>query len=299
MLDTVLPPDLDGPDLVALPGGPDADYERVRRIIAFISERWREQPSLEAIAEHVGLSTTHVHHLFRRWAGLTPKAFLQAITLDNAKTLLAASASVLETTYELGLSGPARLHDLFVTHEAMTPGDWKSGGSGLAMAYGFHPSPFGEAIVVATDRGLAGLGFVDGGDRAAALADMRRRWPRADYAEDPAATAPLARRVFDAAAWRPDQPLRVVLIGTDFEVRVWRTLLGIPFGRAATYSDVAARIGSPKAARAVGAAVGRNPISFVVPCHRVLGRSGALTGYHWGLTRKQAILGWEAGRLAG
>jgi AraC family transcriptional regulator of adaptative response/methylated-DNA-[protein]-cysteine methyltransferase len=240
-----------------------------------------------------------VHHLFRRWAGLTPKAFLQAITLDNAKTLLAASASVLETTYELGLSGPARLHDLFVTHEAMTPGDWKSGGSGLRMAYGFHPSPFGEAIVVATDRGLAGLGFVDGGDRAAALADMRRRWPRADYAEDVETTAPLARRVFDAGSWRPDQPLRVVLIGTDFEVRVWRTLLGIPFGRAATYSDVATRIGSPKAARAVGAAVGRNPISFVVPCHRVLGRSGALTGYHWGLTRKQAILGWEAGRLAG
>ncbi len=298
MLDTLRNTLLESTPLDAF-DGPGGDYERVRRIIAFISERWREQPSLEAIAEHVGLSTTHVHHLFRRWAGLTPKAFLQAITLDNAKTLLAASASVLETTYELGLSGPARLHDLFVTHEAMTPGDWKSGGSGLAMAYGFHPSPFGEAIVVATDRGLAGLGFVDGGDRAAALADMRRRWPRADYAEDPEATAPLARRVFDAGAWRPDQPLRVVLIGTDFEVRVWRTLLGIPFGRAATYSDVAARIGSPKAARAVGAAVGRNPISFVVPCHRVLGRSGALTGYHWGLTRKQAILGWEAGRLAG
>jgi AraC family transcriptional regulator, regulatory protein of adaptative response / methylated-DNA-[protein]-cysteine methyltransferase len=277
------------------PEGPSADYERVRRIIAFLSQRWRDQPSLEAVAEHAGLSSTQVHHLFRRWCGLTPKAFLQAITLDRAKALLADSASVLDATYEVGLSGPGRLHDLFVTHEAMTPGDYKTGGAGLVMRYGFHPSPFGEAILVATERGLAGLGFVDGGDRPAALADMRRRWPRAAYREDEAATAPLAARIFDPARWRPDQPLRVVLIGTDFEVRVWRTLLGIPLGRAATYSDVANRIGKPSACRAVGAAVGKNPVSFVVPCHRVLGRSGALTGYHWGLTRKQAILGWEAG----
>jgi AraC family transcriptional regulator of adaptative response/methylated-DNA-[protein]-cysteine methyltransferase len=278
---------------------PAADYERVRRIIAYISERWREQPSLDDIAAHVGLSTTHVHHLFRRWCGLTPKAFLQAITLDNAKALLADAASVLDATYEVGLSGPARLHDLFVTHEAMTPGDYKAGGAGLTMRFGFHPSPFGEAILVATERGLAGLGFVDDGDRAAALADMRRRWPKAEYVENAAATALLARRVFDPLAWAAEQPLRVVLIGTDFEVRVWQTLLRIPFGRATTYSDIASRLGNPSASRAVGAAVGKNPISFVVPCHRVLGRSGALTGYHWGLTRKQAILGWEAGRLAG
>jgi len=278
--------------------GPSADYERVRRIIAFISERWREQPSLEAIADHVGLSTTHVHHLFRRWCGLTPKAFLAAITLDNAKAVLAASASVLDTAYEVGLSGPGRLHDLFVTHEAMTPGDFKAGGAGLTMRYGFHPSSFGEAVLVTTERGLAGLGFVDGGDRAAALADMQRRWPKAAYVEDGDATAPLARRIFDPMSWCAEQPLRVVLIGTDFEVRVWRTLLTIPLGRATTYSDIAARLGKPSASRAVGAAVGKNPISFVVPCHRVLGRSGALTGYHWGLTRKQAILGWEACRLA-
>lgn len=275
-------------------GGPAADYERVRRIIAYISERWRDQPSLEDIAAQVGLSTTHVHHLFRRWCGLTPKAFLQAITLDNAKALLASSASVLDTTYELGLSGPGRLHDLFIVHEAMTPGDFKAGGAGLVMRFGFHPSPFGEAILIATDRGLAGLGFVDDGDRPAALHDMRRRWPKAQYVADQAATAPLARRIFDQACWRADQPLRVVMIGTDFEVRVWQTLLKIPFGRATTYSDIATRIGRPAASRAVGAAVGKNPISFVVPCHRVLGRSGALTGYHWGLTRKQAILGWEA-----
>ena len=278
---------------------PSADYERLRRIIAYISDRWRDQPSLDDIAAHVGLSTTHVHHLFRRWAGLSPKAFLQAITLDNAKALLAQSASVLDATYEVGLSGPARLHDLFVTHEAMTPGHYKAGGAGLTLSYGYHPSPFGEAILVATERGLAGLGFVDGGDRDAALADMRRRWPRAEYVEDHAATAPLARRIFDPERWAAEQPLRVVLIGTDFEVRVWQTLLRIPLGRATTYSDVARRIGRPSASRAVGAAVGKNPISFVVPCHRVLGRSGGLTGYHWGLTRKQAILGWEAGRLAG
>jgi AraC family transcriptional regulator, regulatory protein of adaptative response / methylated-DNA-[protein]-cysteine methyltransferase len=281
-----------------LSDSPAADYERVRRIIAFISERWRDQPSLEAIAEHVGLSTTHVHHLFRRWCGLTPKAFLQAITLDNAKALLADSASVLDATYEVGLSGPGRLHDLFVTHEAMTPGDYKAGGAGLTMRFGFHPSPFGEAILVATERGLAGLGFVESGDRDAALADMRARWPKAEYVEDAAATEALARRIFDPLSWRAEQPLQVVMIGTDFEVRVWRTLLRIPLGRATTYSDIASRIGSPSAARAVGAAVGKNPLSFVVPCHRVLGRSGALTGYHWGLTRKQAILGWEAGRLA-
>src|SRR3954463_2121002 len=190
MLDTLSPITLEprGLDLSDSPGG---DYERVRRIIAFISERWRDQPSLEAIAEHVGLSTTHVHHLFRRWCGLTPKAFLQAITLDNAKALLADAASVLDATYDVGLSGPGRLHDLFVTHEAMTPGDYKSGGAGLTLRFGFHPSPFGEAILVATDRGLAGLGFVDAGDRPAALADMQRRWPRAAYLEDEAATAPL------------------------------------------------------------------------------------------------------------
>jgi AraC family transcriptional regulator of adaptative response/methylated-DNA-[protein]-cysteine methyltransferase len=298
MLDTLRDITIESSHLTA-PDEPQADYERVRRIIAFISERWREQPSLEAIADHVGLSTTHVHHLFRRWAGLSPKAFLQAITLDNAKALLASSASILDATYEVGLSGPARLHDLFVTHEAMTPGDYKVGGASLTMRYGFHPSPFGEAILVATDRGLAGLGFVDDGDREAALADMTRRWPRALYVEDKAATAPLASRIFNPSQWQAEQPLRVVLIGTDFEVRVWQTLLRIPRDRATTYSDIARYIGKPSACRAVGAAVGKNPISFVVPCHRVLGRSGALTGYHWGLTRKQAILGWEAGRSLG
>jgi len=263
-----------------------------------ISERWRAQPEIEQIAHAVGVTPDELHHLFRRWAGLTPKAFLQAITLDNARKLLRDSASVLDASYEVGLSGPGRLHDLFVTHEAMSPGEWKTGGEGLTVYYGFHPALFGTALVMATDRGLCGLAFADPGEEKAAIADMRSRWPRATYVEDSARTAPLCARIFDKKLWREDRPLRVVLIGTDFEVRVWETLLRVPMGRATTYSDIANHIGKPKAPRAVGAAVGKNPISFVVPCHRVIGKSGELTGYHWGLTRKRAMLGWEAGTVA-
>lgn len=273
-----------------------ADYDIVRRAIAFISKHRREQPEVDAIASSVGVTPTELHHLFRRWAGLTPKDFLAALTLDHARELLRDSASVLDASYEVGLSGPGRLHDLFVTHEAVSPGEWKSGGEALVMTYGFHPCPFGIALVVATPRGLAGLAFADSGKERAALNDMKSRWPNARYVEDAAQTAPLARRIFDQKLWRPDRPLRVIMIGTYFEVRVWETLLKIPMERATTYSEIARRIGKPKAARAVGAAVGKNPISFVVPCHRVIGKSGDLTGYHWGLTRKRAILGWEAGR---
>jgi AraC family transcriptional regulator of adaptative response/methylated-DNA-[protein]-cysteine methyltransferase len=274
-----------------------SDYDVVRRAVQFISEQWRKQPEVEAIAHASGVTATELHHLFRRWSGLTPKAFLQAITLDRARTLLRSSASVLDAAYEVGLSGPGRLHDLFVTHEAMSPGEWKAGGEGLTLSYGFHPSPFGIALIIATPRGLAGLAFADPGEQPAVLADMQRRWPKARYVEDAARTAPLAQRIFDPASWRADQPLRVVLIGTDWEVRVWETLLRIPLGQATTYSDIARRVGTAKASRAVGAAVGKNPISFVVPCHRVLGKSGKLTGYHWGITRKCAMLGWEAGRV--
>jgi AraC family transcriptional regulator of adaptative response/methylated-DNA-[protein]-cysteine methyltransferase len=274
------------------------DYDVVRRALRFITEQWRTQPQVEAIAHASGVTPDELHHLFRRWAGLTPMAFLQALTIDHARMLLRDSASVLDASYEVGLSGPGRLHDLFIAHEAMSPGEWKTGGEGLTMHFGFHPSPFGTALVVATERGLAGLGFADGGEEKAALEDMRRRWPRAQLLENSASTAPLARRIFDPGQWSKDQPLRVVMIGTDFEVRVWETLLDIPMGRASTYSDIAKKLGKPKAARAVGAAVGKNPISFVVPCHRVLGKSGDITGYHWGLTRKRAMLGWEAGQVA-
>jgi AraC family transcriptional regulator, regulatory protein of adaptative response / methylated-DNA-[protein]-cysteine methyltransferase len=275
-----------------------ADYAVVRRAIAHIRGNWQAQPEIEIIAEAAGVTATELHHLFRRWAGITPKAFLQALTLDHARRLLRSSASVLDASFEVGLSGPGRLHDLFVTHEAMSPGEWKTGGAGLTVSYGFHPSPFGTALVMATERGLAGLAFADAGEERSALADMRGRWPQASIVENATRTAPLARRIFDTKLWRADRPLRVMLIGTDFEVRVWETLLTIPLGRATTYSDIAAKIRAPKAARAVGAAVGKNPISFVVPCHRVLGKSGDLTGYHWGLTRKRAMLGWEAGRAA-
>ncbi len=283
------------PDLTRLTAAA-ADYDIVRRAIGHIREHWRSQPEIDAIAEAAGVTPTELHHLFRRWAGLTPKAFLQAITLDAARTLLRASASVLDATYEVGLSGPGRLHDLFVTHEAMSPGEWKSGGQGLTIRYGFHPSPFGIALVMASERGLAGLAFADAGEEKAALADMRQRWPNASYVEDTAGTAALARRIFDSKRWRAEEPLRVVLIGTDWEVRVWETLLRIPMGRLTSYSTIANKLCAPKAARAVGAAVGKNPISFVVPCHRVVGSGGALTGYHWGITRKHAMLGWEAGR---
>ena len=284
-------------DLAPL-GSAAADYDVVRRAIAHIKGNWRAQPEIEQIAEAAGVTPTELHHLFRRWAGLTPKAFLQALTLDSARNLLRDSASVLDASYEVGLSGPGRLHDLFVTHESMSPGEWKAGGEGLTIYYGFHPSVFGTALVMATERGLCGLAFADRGEELVTLDDMRSRWPRAKCIEDSARTAPLTARIFDKNQWRGDQPLRVVLIGTDFEVRVWETLLRIPMGKATTYSDIAKTIGRPKAPRAVGAAVGKNPISFVVPCHRALGKSGELTGYHWGLTRKRAMLGWEAGAVA-
>lgn len=297
---------------------PSADYALVRKALRFITEEAKSQPGLEAMADAVNLSSGDLTTLFRRWCGLTPKAFLQAVTLDHARRLLDDGLPLLDAAYEAGLSGPSRLHDLFVTHEAISPGDYKSGGAGLLVRYGFHASPFGLALVMATERGLCGLAFADedvpdlsGLDRAAphaakslapeigrmaALTDMQSRWPRARFLEDAAFTHPLAERIFRSDLWSPAQPLKVFMIGTDFEVRVWETLLGIPMGRATTYGSIAGKIEKPSAARAVGAAVGRNPISFVVPCHRVVGKSGALTGYHWGLTRKRAMLGWEAGK---
>ena len=275
------------------------DYEIVRRVIEKISLDYRDQPSLEDLADEVGETQTGLQKLFTRWAGLSPKAFLQAVTLDHARRLLDSGMPLLETSFELGMSGPGRLHDLFITHEAMSPGDYKTRGAGLVMRYGYHISPFGLALIMVTDRGLAGLAFADPGSERDAFADMSARWPNATYVEDMAATGPYAARIFDPTLWRAEQPLHVVMIGTDFQVRVWEALLKIPMGKARTYSSIAASIGAPSASRAVGAANGANPISFVVPCHRAIGKSGALTGYHWGLTRKRAILGWEAGQVTG
>jgi AraC family transcriptional regulator of adaptative response/methylated-DNA-[protein]-cysteine methyltransferase len=287
-------PDFDSVD-------PGTDYEALQRAVQFLGENWRDQPSLDAIADAMRLPATQAQKLFHRWAGLTPKQFVQAMTLDHARSMLESGACVLDAALDSGLSGPGRLHDLFVVHEAMTPGEYGARGAGVEIAYGFHDSPFGLALVMATSRGLCGIAFAEGHDAAArqtALEDMTRRWPKASYTENSAETAPLASRIFNPELWSEDQPLRVVLIGTDFEVQVWETLLRIPLGRGTTYGTIADHLGKPSAARAVGRAVGANPISFVVPCHRVIGKSGALTGYHWGLTRKRAILGWEWAKTA-
>ena len=271
-----------------------ADYDLVARAIRMISTEHAEQPSLSDLAAALDTTPARLTRLFRDWAGLTPKQFLQAVTLDHARRLLSDGLPLLDASLELGLSGPSRLHDLFVEHEAMSPGEWKRGGDGLEMRWGRHPSPFGTAVVIATERGLAGLAFDDDETGRDGLRDLARRWPGARLVRDQAATAPLAARAF-ARAPDPSEPLRVVLIGTDFQLRVWEALLAVPRGGATTYGAIARTIGRPKAARAVGAAVGANPISFVVPCHRAMAANGALTGYHWGLTRKRAMLGWEAG----
>jgi AraC family transcriptional regulator, regulatory protein of adaptative response / methylated-DNA-[protein]-cysteine methyltransferase len=296
MLDT--PASAPGIKSAARAGG--RDYQAIRAAITFLTEHWTEHPPLEDLAAHLGLSPAHAQKLFKRWCGLSPKEFVQAIAVDRARDLLQGSASLLDAAHEVGLSGASRLHDLFVSHEAMTPGDYKRRGEGLEIGYGFHETAFGDTLVMATPRGVCGVGFVNedaGQSRADALADMTRRWPKAAFVEKPGRTEPLARQMFDRATWSPDNPVRLVLIGTDFEVRVWQTLLRIPMGRAVSYADIARHLGQPTASRAVGSAVGRNPISFVVPCHRVLRGDGALGGYHWGLTRKRALIGWETGQV--
>ena len=282
--------------------GPEADkdYVLVRQAIQYITENWVEQPGLEAIASALAISPGHCQKLFKRWCGLSPKEFQQAITVDHARRMLLGSASVLETAHEVGLSGGGRLHDLFVSHEAMSPGEYKLRGRGLTIEYGFHASPFGRALIMATPRGICGIAFVNEDamqTETEALADMTKRWPHATYQANPARTADLARGAFRPEEWSAVDPFRLVLIGSEFDVKVWQTLLKIPMGKAVSYMDIARHLGQPTASRAVGSAVGRNPISFVVPCHRVLRTDGSLGGYHWGLTRKRALIGWEQGML--
>jgi AraC family transcriptional regulator of adaptative response/methylated-DNA-[protein]-cysteine methyltransferase len=278
---------------------PADDYETVRAAIAYLSETGAEDVDLARFSRSLGMTERQLTALFRRWCGLTPKSFTQAVALNHAKQLLADKESVLSTTYAVGLSSTSRLHDLFVTYEAMPPGAFRQKGAGLDMIWGAAPSPFGTAVLVTTEYGLAGIGFADAQvSIEAAFEDLRARWPNARFSRDDAKITPVAARVFDPTRWNPDEPVKVVLIGTDFEVKVWETLLKIPVGKATTYQTVAKHIGRPTASRAVGAAVGKNPISFVVPCHRVVGSTGALTGYHWGVPRKRAIMGWEAGVIA-
>lgn len=277
---------------------PDKDYQTIQAAIRYLSKTGPDEIDLSAFSIALGLNERQLTDLFRRWCGLSPKSFAQAVALDHAKRLLSEQASVLSTTLEVGLSSTSRLHDLFVTHEAMPPGIWARKGVGLIMRWGVVPCPFGMALLVLTDYGLAGLAFFDGEDETEAFKDMADRWPNAQYVRDDNGVTPVATQIFQSSNWDPAQPVRIVLIGTDFEVRVWETLLSIPMGGATTYGTLASHIGKPKAARAVGAAVGRNPISFVVPCHRVVGSTGKLTGYHWGIARKRAILGWETGIAA-
>ncbi len=278
---------------------PQSDYETVRAAIAYLSSAGPDETDLTRFARSIGLTERQLTDLFRRWCGLSPKSFAQAVALNHARELLADRQSVLDTTYEVGLSSTSRLHDLFVTYEAMPPGAFRARGEGLEMVWGTAPSPFGTAVLVVTDYGLAGIGFADAETSIQqAYEDLAGRWPNARFRRDDARVVPVALQVFDPARWSSEQPVRVVLIGTDFEVKVWETLLKIPCGMATTYGEVATAIGKPSASRAVGAAVGKNPISFVVPCHRVVGSNGALTGYHWGVPRKRAILGWERGVIA-
>lgn len=275
------------------------DYRLVQRAVAFLSETFLEQPDLGRLSRHLGLSDTQCQKLFKRWCGLSPKEFVQALTLDHARGLLAESASLLTISHDSGLTGTSRLHDLFVTWEQMTPGEAKRLGDGLEMRYALHATPFGEAVAAATPRGLAALAFVDeeNGERPEETLDgLRARWPMARFIADRSATRPYLTEIFGSE--EQTQPLRLVLIGTDFEVRVWDALLKVPLGHAVSYRQVASAVCTERAARAVGAAVGKNPLAFVVPCHRVLNTDGRLGGYHWGLTRKRAIIGWEAGRLA-
>lgn len=264
-------------------------YARMARAIRYLSENYANQPDLDAAANVAALSPYHFQRLFTRYVGVSPKAFVANLTLEHAKAELAKGASVMDAALDAGLSGPSRLHDLCLKIEAMTPGAYAKGGEGLTIRYGFHPSLFGAALVMATEKGVCGLAFGDDGEEAEMLADMTGRWGRARFIEDAHATASYAERIFATHGEVP-----IVLIGTPWQVKVWRALLAIPSGKVTTYRALAAKISKPNAAHAAGAAVGRNPISWLIPCHRVLGSDGALHGYHWGLTRKRAMLAFEA-----
>ncbi len=269
-----------------------SDYSRIEKAIHHLENDFRRQPSLEDMARTAGLSEFHFQRLFTRWAGISPKRFLQFLTAEYVRRLLRESPNVLDAAYGAGLSGPGRLHDLVVNVYAATPGELGSGGEGLTVRYGTHPSPFGECLVAVTARGICGLSFLSAGG-GEEVEELRRRWPRAAFREDPRATKAIADRVFDPSRWRGASPLTVFVRGTNFQVKVWEALVRIPPGCALSYEDVAAGAGAPGAARAVGSAVARNPVAFLIPCHRVIRKTGAFGDYRWGAARKKAILAWE------
>jgi len=268
------------------------DYRRMARAIRFLSEHYVEQPPLDEAASVAGLSPFHFQRMFTRYVGVSPKSFVGHLTLEHAKAELARGASVLDAALDAGLSGPSRLHDLTLKIEAMTPGDYAKGGEGLSIEYGYHACPFGIALIMATEKGVCGLAFGDEGEEDAMFADMKARWPKARFRESSARTAAMARRIF--APRESDSALGLHLLGTPWQIKVWQALLSIPSGKVTTYRAIAGKVSDANASRAVGTAVGRNPISWIIPCHRVLGSDGALHGYHWGLPRKRAMLAVEA-----
>jgi len=275
---------------------PGQDYTRIERAIRFLEANARRQPSLAEVARHAGLSEFHFQRVFTRWAGVSPKRFLQFLTVDHARALLRDSHSVMDAAYETGLSGPGRLHDLLVSVDAVTPGELKTAGAGLTIQYGEHDSPFGPCLIGATARGICWLSFVPDGARRRAFEALREHWRGATLEERPRATREIASRVFAHGHERPGTPLPLLLKGTNFQLKVWEALLRIPSGSVATYEDVARTIDAPKAVRAVGTAVGHNPVAFVIPCHRVIRATGAFGEYRWGAERKKAILVWEQTR---
>jgi len=278
--------------LIGVPGGLERaqDYRRIERAIRYLDAHVVDQPSLEDVASEIGLSPFHAQRLFTRWAGISPKRFLGLLTVGHAKAALQAGESVLDATYEVGLSGPSRLHDLFVSYEAMTPGEYKQQGAGLVLRYGIHPTPFGDALLLLTERGIAGLSFVDH-DPQAAIEDARAAWPLSRLVEDRPATRAVVERLFEGAG---DASARLLLRGTNFQVKVWSALLRVPSGRVVSYLDIANAIGQPRAVRAIGNALAHNPLGYLVPCHRVIRATGALGDYRWGQARRRALLAWDA-----
>lgn len=272
-----------------------SDYDRIAEAISFIVGRVDSQPTLQEIAGHLHLSPFHFQRLFSRWAGVTPKRFLQVLTLERAKQLLSESKPLLEVSDTLGLSSGSRLYDHFVHLEAVTPGEYKTGGLGLTIEYAVHDTPFGKAVIATTPRGICSFAFLDSMEIDAYLAGLHKAWPHAAMHENRQRTLAVIRAMFHGQK-KSDRPVSLHVSGTNFQISVWKALLQIPPARVASYSQVATAIGHPNSARAVGLAVGANPVAFLIPCHRVIQQSGKLGGYHWGETRKQAIHVWESAR---
>ena len=272
-------------------GSKDYHYHVIARALREIDAPGGQALSLDALASRLNMSPAHFQRTFSAWVGVSPKRYQQYLTLDHAKALLVDRFTVLDTAIETGLSGSGRLHDLFLRWEAMSPGDYARGGEDLAISYGWFPSPFGEMLAMGTGRGLCGMAFTEECGRKAAYSDMAGRWPNAQYTESPENLAPWVTAAFGGSG-----ETRLLLIGRPFQIKVWEALLRIPSGQVTTYSELARVTGAPQAVRAVGTAVGRNPISWLIPCHRALRKSGGLGGYHWGLPVKRAMLAWEAAR---